>query len=95
MVDPDLARAIDGDPITVGFPSPADVGWARGNVGVPRGLAMVDMDVVDDDIGDVLKGYAAITNYVDIGAAAIDGLEAVDYELVLELDGHVSREDDP
>lgn len=95
VVDPDLARAVDGDPVAVGYPSPPDVGGAGGNVGVPRGLAVVHVDVVDDDVGDVLEGHAAIADNVDIGAAAVDGLEAVDYELVLELDGHVGREDDP
>lgn len=95
MVDPDFARAEYGDSIAVRSSSPAYVGWARCNVGVAAGLAMVDMDVVDDDVGDVLEGYAPVSDYVNVRSSAIDGLEAVDYELVFELDGHVRREDDP
>lgn len=56
---------------------------------------MVDMDVVDDDVGDVLEGYAAVSGDVDVGAAAVDGFEAVEDELVFEFDQHVGGEDDP
>lgn len=95
MIDPDLAGPVDGDPVAVGSPPPPDVGGAGGDVGVAGGLAVVDVDVVDDDVGDVLEGYAAVADDVDVGAAAVDGLEAVHDELVLELDGHVGGEDDP
>lgn len=95
VVDPDLPRAVDGDPVAVGSPAPADVGGAGGNVGVAGGLAVVDVDVVDDDVGDVLEGDAAVADDVDVGAAAVDGLEAVHDKLVLELDGRVGGEDDP
>ena len=56
---------------------------------------MVDVDAVDDDVADVLEGDAAAAGDVDVGAAAVDGLEAVDDELVLEFDHHVAGEGDP
>lgn len=56
---------------------------------------MADVDVVDDDVADVLKRNAAAAGDLDIRAATVDGFEAVDNELVLELDEHVAREDDP
>lgn len=56
---------------------------------------MVDVDVVDDDIGDVLDGDAAAAGDVDVGAAAVDGFEAIHDEFVFEPYGHVGGEDYP
>ncbi|KAF7820188.1 hypothetical protein G2W53_025643 [Senna tora] len=95
VVDPDLARREDGDPVAVRLAPPPHVRGAGADVGVPGGLAVVDVDVVDDDVGDVLEREAAVAGDVDVGAAAVDGFEAVEDELVLEGDGHVAGEDDP
>lgn len=59
------------------------------------GDAVVDVDVVDDDVGDVLESYASAAGDVDVGAAAVDGFEAVDEEFFGEADGHVGGEGDP
>lgn len=56
---------------------------------------MVDVDVVDDDVGHVLERQAAVAGDFDVGAAAVDGFVAVDDELVFELDEHVGGEGDP
>lgn len=56
---------------------------------------MVDVDVVDDDVGDVLEGDAAVARDVDVGAAAVHGFEAVEDELVLQVNGHVRGKHDP
>ncbi|KAM1230816.1 hypothetical protein ACFX2J_040774 [Malus domestica] len=85
----------EGDSVAVRFAAPTNMGRARYDVGVPGGFAVVHVDVVDDDVGDILEGYASTAGDVDVDAAAVDGLEAVDNELVFELNGHVGREDDP
>lgn len=95
VVDPDLPGVEYGDPVAVRPAPPAHVGRARGNVGVAAGLAVVDVDVVDDDVGHELERHAPVAHDVDVGAAAVDGLEAVHDELVLQLDGHVGGEHDP
>ena len=82
MVDPDLPRAKNRNPITVRFASPPYVRWTGSYVGVPGGSAVVDVDVVDDDVGDVLERDAAVAGDVDVGSAAVQGLVAVEYELV-------------
>lgn len=56
---------------------------------------MVDMDVVDDDIAYVLQCNAATADYMDIGAAAVQGFVAVEDEFLFEFDEHVGGEDDP
>lgn len=42
----------------------------------------MDVDVVDDDVGNVLECQAAVAGDVDIGAAAVDSFEAVEDEFV-------------
>lgn len=56
---------------------------------------MVDVYVVDDDVGDVLEGYAAVAGDMNVGATAVDGFVAVEDEFVLQVYGHVGGEDDP
>lgn len=56
---------------------------------------MVDMDVVNDDIGDVLEGDAATASDVDVGTTAIEGFVGVEDEFFGEVDDHVGGEDDP
>lgn len=95
VVDPDLPGAEDGDAVAVRSAPPPNVSWAGAYVGVPRGRAVVDVDVVDDDVGDVLERDAAVAGDVDVGAATVDGFEAVEDELVLQVYGHVGGEHDP
>ena len=50
---------------------------------------------MDDDVGHVLDRDASATSDVDGGATSVDGLEAVDDELVFEGYYHVGGEYDP
>lgn len=95
MIDPDLLRTENGNPIAVRSPSVSDVSRRRSDVGVPRRLAMVDVDVVYDHVRHVLQSHAPVSRDVNVGAAAVDGLVRVENELVFQLDDHVGREDDP
>lgn len=95
VVDPDLPGAEDGDAVAVRSPPPPHVRWTGAYVGVPWRRAVVDVDVVDDDVGDVLEGDAAVARDVDVGAAAVHGFEAVEDELVLQVNGHVRGKHDP
>lgn len=63
--------------------------------GVPCGLAVVDVESVDDDVSDVLDGDAGTAGDVNVSASAVNGLEAVHDELLLERDDHIPLEDDP
>ncbi|RZS12496.1 hypothetical protein BHM03_00043965 [Ensete ventricosum] len=95
VVDPDVAGAEDGNAIAVGHGPPSIVGGGAADHGVPGGLAIVDVEAVDDDVGDVLDGDAGAVGDVDVGAAPVDRLEAVHDELLLERDHHVALEGDP
>lgn len=95
MVDPDIPRPKDGYPIAVGFGAPAVVRRAGAYVSLPRLVAVVDVDVVDDDVADVLQSEAAAADDVDVGAAAVEGLVGVEYQLLRQLDQHVGGEHDP
>jgi len=53
------------------------VGGGAANHGVARLLAVVNVEAVDDHIGDELDGDAGAVGDVDVDAARVDGLEAV------------------
>jgi len=77
MVDPNVAWTKDGDAIAVSHGSPSVVGGGAANHGVARLLAVVNVEAVDDHIGDELDGDAGAVGDVDVDAARVDGLEAV------------------
>lgn len=95
VVDPDVLGPEYRDPVAVGLRTVPVVRRARPHVGIARGVAVVDVDVVDDDVGDVLEGDAPAPGDVDVGAAAVEGLEAVEDEFLGEADEHVGGEDYP
>ncbi|RZS07832.1 hypothetical protein BHM03_00038743 [Ensete ventricosum] len=95
MVHPNMAGAEDGNTIPVGHGSPSIVGRRAADHGIAGGLAVMDVEAVDDDIGDILDGDASSIGDVDVGAAAVDGLETVHDELLLERDHHVTLKSDP
>lgn len=95
VVDPDVAGAEDGDGVAVGHGAPPVVAGRAAHHGVAGGAAVVDVEAVDDDVGDVLDGDAGPVGDVHVGAPAVDGLEAVHDELLGEGDDHVALEDDP
>lgn len=47
------------------------------------------------NVGHILYGYAGPTGNVDAGSSAVDGLERVHHQLFLQLDHHVTFENDP
>ena len=71
------------------------MGGGTANHGVARLLAVVNVEAVDDDVRDELDGNAGAVGDMDVGAASVDGLEAVHYQLLLQRDHHVPLEHDP
>jgi hypothetical protein len=61
-VHPDLTGVEDGDPVAVRSTPPLDVRRGDLYVDVPRRLAVVHVDVVDDDVGDVLQCDASVAH---------------------------------
>lgn len=95
MVNPDVAGAEDGDGVAVGHGAPPVVAGRAPDHGIAGGPAVMDVQAMDDDVGDVLDGDAGAIGNVHVGATAVDGLEAVHDQLLLERDHHVALEDDP
>lgn len=95
MVDPNVAGSKNGNSITVGHCPPPIMARGAPHHGVPRGLAVVNMKTVNDDIGDELDGNASPISNVDIGATGIDCLEAVHDQFLLQSDHHVPLEHNP
>ena len=88
-------RSGDGDPVTVGDSSEPDVRRRRSDQSVPRGFAVVNVDVVDDDVAHLLDREASVAGDLHVRASPVDGFVASDDELVPEFDPHVAGEDDP
>jgi hypothetical protein len=58
-------------------------------------MTMVDMYVVNNDIGYILQSNAAAADNVDVSPTPIESLVAVKDELLRELDEHVAGEHNP
>lgn len=55
----------------------------------------MDMETMDDHIGNKLDGDASPISDVDIHSTGINCLETVHYQFLLQFDHHVSLEHDP
>ena len=71
VIDPNVSGPEDGDPVAVGSGPVTEVGRAGSDVGVARLIAVVDVDVVDDDVGDVLERNATPARYVHVSPAPV------------------------
>lgn len=95
MINPDVSSSKDGDTITVRYGPPSGVMWGVPYVSIPRLLAVMDVDAMDDDVGCVMDGDAWTPCNVNTRSPAINGFERIHDEFVLELDDHVSLKNDP
>ena len=69
--------------------------WRASHHGIASGLAIMDVQTVNDNISDKLDSDASSISNVDISPTAINGLEAVHDQLLLQLDNHVPLEHNP
>lgn len=95
MIHPDMARPENGYSVTISHSPPAIMSWRAPDQGIASGLAVMDVKTVNNNVGDKLNGDACSIGNVDIGTAAIDGLEAVHDQLLLQHYDHVPLEDNP
>lgn len=95
MVYPNMTRTKNRNSITISHCPPTIMGRRAADQGIASGLAVMNMNTMNDNVGDELNGNASTISNVDVGAAAIDGLEAVQDEFLSESDDHVMIEDDP
>ena len=92
MVDPDVAGSKDGHGVAVSHGPPAIVGRRTADHSVSSRLAVMNVETMDDDVGDKLNSDASTIGTVDIHTTTIDGLEVVHDELLLQSDDHVALE---
>lgn len=95
VVHPDVGRAKDADRIAIARAPQSDVG-NRVPDHAPTGRDdVVEVDAVDYDVLHELDGDPRAPGDMDVDAAAVDGLVASHDQLLLQVDDHVAREDDP
>lgn len=95
MIHPNMASPENRNPVSVRQSPPPIMPRRVSNISIPALLAVVDVQTMDDDIRHVLNSNARPAGDVYIGSSAVDGLERVHHELLFQLNGHVTFEDDP
>lgn len=95
MVHPNMAPTEDGHAVAVGYGPPPEVVWGVPHHSVPSLLAIVDVESMYDNVGHVLDGNAWPTGNVHARSSAVEGLERVHDQLLLEPNRHVALENDP
>lgn len=95
MIDPNILRSEDGDPVAVAPGSETEVVGGVSDHAAVAGDDVGDPDAVDDHVLHELDGDAGAVGDVDGGAAAVDGLVARHDQLLVQPDHHAALEDDP
>ena len=95
MVHPNMASSEDGNSVAVRQSPPAVMGGGVSHVGIPTSLAIVDVNTMNYNVGNILYGNAGSTSNVHICSSPINGFKRIHHELLFELDDHVTLEDDP
>lgn len=95
MVNPYMPPTEDGHPITIRYSPPAGVVRRVSDVGIPSLLTVMDMETMYDDVTGVMDGNAWPSSNVNASTPTINCLERVHHQLLLQLDDHVTLEDDP
>uniref|UniRef100_A0A453NRK3 Uncharacterized protein n=1 Tax=Aegilops tauschii subsp. strangulata TaxID=200361 RepID=A0A453NRK3_AEGTS len=95
VVHPHFGGVEDGDAVAVGAGADGGVGCRHRHVAAVRVYDAVHVEVVDDDVVLVLDGEPTAVGHVHLRPAPVDGLVALDDDLLGRVDHHVPGEDDP
>lgn len=95
MVNPNVARTIDGNAITITLSPQAIMELRISDHATPMSLNVEDLNSMDDNILDKLNGNTSTTHNVDINPSSINCLVASHDELLLESDDHAACKCDP
>lgn len=95
VINPYMAWAKNRDSITVSHCPPSIVTWRAPHHSIASGLAVMNVETMNDYICNKLNSDARTISNVDIGPTAINGLEAVHYKFLFQLYHHVPFEYNP
>lgn len=82
MINPNMARPKNRDPIAIRHRSPTIMRLRASNHGVTSTLTVVNVNPVNDDVRHVLNRNTCSTSDVHVHAATIDRFEAIHDELL-------------
>lgn len=95
MVDPNIGGAFDVNGIAIaGATECSKIGRGEDMMRA-RGENVMDINSMDNDVGDPLDGNLGGAHEVDFCTTTVYGLVARHNEFALKLDSHVLSEDDP
>lgn len=95
VIDPNMARAEDGNAIAISHSPPTEMGRGAPDHGVSSGLAVMDVKAMDNDIGHKLDCNAGPISNMHIGSPCINSLKAVHDQLLLQRYNHIPLEHNP
>lgn len=95
VINPNVAWSKDGDAIAIRHCPPPIMAGRASNHGIASRLAVMNVESMNNDICNELDRNASPISDVDIRATAINCLEAVHNEFLLQSDDHVPFEYNP
>ena len=95
MVDPYMLPIEYGHPITIRHSPMTRMVRRVSDVSTPSLLTVMDMETMYDNVSDIMYGNAWPSSDMNASPPTINSLEGVHHQLLLQLDDHVTVEDDP
>lgn len=95
MINPYVAWAKDRNGITISHCPPAEMGGWTPHHGISSWFAVMDVESMDNNIGNKLDRETSSIGNVNIVATCINCLETVHNELLFQLYYHVAAEHNP
>lgn len=83
MIDPNMARSKNGDPITIRHRSPTIMRLRAPNHGVTSSLTIMNVNPMHDDVRHVLNRDTRSAGDVHVHATTVDRFEAVHDEFLV------------
>lgn len=81
MINPNMLRIKDGHTITVRLSPKPRVMWRVSNVGVPRGLAIMNVNTMDNNVTNIVYSNASPISNVNTSTPSINCLEGIHQKL--------------
>lgn len=95
MIHPHVASTEDRNSVTVRYSPPPIMARRVPHISIPALLAVMYVQAMDNNVGHVLYSNAWPPGNVHICATAVDRLERIHDQLLLQLDHHAAFENDP
>ena len=95
VINPNMTRLKNRNRVTIRHRPPPKMRLRASHHSVPGRSTVMNMQPMHDDVRHVLNRDATAVSDVNVCAASVDRFEAVDDQLLFQLNHHVAFENDP